>query len=236
MITKGLSLKTVLLHVILITISHIFPLVGKDRFLIQPCISIPVQPISRYSQGNTTLLMPDFHLPVRFSSLIEVYDTTLLSGAVQIFGTSPNFIINFAYLSIFISPTTPQELFNLRHASARNIVERIFGILKNRFAILQHNPSLTPKVQAHLPAALAALHNVIRKYDPKEIGSHIEELDVLEYDLDELDPEFQEDDKGELAKGPPKRAEKRDVERRRDEMAEQMWIQYQQVLQDRGDI
>ena len=180
--------------------------------------------------------MPDFHLPVRFSSLIEVYNTTLLSGTVQIFGTSPNFIINFAYLSIFISPTTPQELFNLRHASARNIVERIFGILKNRFAILQHNPSLTPKVQAHLPAALAALHNVIRKYDPKEIGSRIEELDVLEYNLDELDPEFQEDDKGELAKGPPKRAEKRDVERRRDEMAEQMWIQYQQVLQDRGDI
>jgi len=165
-----------------------------------------------------------------------VYDTTLLSGAMQIFGMLSNFIINFAYLSIFISPTTPQELFNLRHASARNIVERIFGILKNRFAILQHNPSLTPKVQAHLPAALAALHNVIRKYDPKEIGSRIEELDVLEYDLDELDPEFQEDDEGELAKGPPKRAEKRDVEKRRDEMANEMWIQYQQVLQDRGDI
>ena len=49
-------------------------------------------------------------------------------------------------IPLIISPTTPQELFNLRHASARNIVERIFGILKNRFAILQHNPSLTPKV------------------------------------------------------------------------------------------
>ena len=147
-----------------------------------------------------------------------------------------NFIINFAYLSIFISPTTPQELFNLRHASARNIIERIFGILKNRFAILQHNPSLTPKVQAHLPAALAALHNIIHKYDPEEIDSHIGELDVPEYDLDKLDPEPQEDTEGELAKGPPKRAEKKGIERRRDEMANQMWIQYQQVLQDRGDI
>jgi hypothetical protein len=165
--------------------------------------------------------MLDFHLLVHFLSLIEVYNTILLSGAVQIFGMSPIFITNFAYLSIFISPTTPQELFNLRHASAQNIVERIFGILKNRFAILQHNPSLTPKVQAHLPAALAALHNLICKYDP----------DVLEYDLDELDPEFQEDDEGELAKGPPKRAEKRDVEKRRDEMANE--IQYQQVLWDR---
>jgi len=139
-------------------------------------------------------------------------------------------------IPLIISPTTPQELFNLRHASARNIVERIFGILKNRFAILQHNPSLTPKVQAHLPAALAALHNVIRKYDPEEINRCIGELDVLEYDLDELDPELQDDAEGELAKGPPKRAEKKNVEKRRDEMANQMWIQYQQVLWEREDI
>jgi hypothetical protein len=26
-----------------------------------------------------------------------------------------------------------QELYNLRHASARNVVERIFGVLKERF-------------------------------------------------------------------------------------------------------
>ena len=46
----------------------------------------------------------------------------------------------------------------------------MFGILKNWFEILQHNPHLTPQVQAHLPAALAAIHNVVRKYDPGEIG------------------------------------------------------------------
>jgi hypothetical protein len=33
--------------------------------------------------------------------------------------------------SYIFSPKNPQELFNLRHASACNIVERIFGILKN---------------------------------------------------------------------------------------------------------
>jgi len=119
-----------------------------------------------------------------------------------------------------------QELFNLRHASAWNIVERIFGILKNRFGILQHNPSLTSKVQAHLPAALAALHNIICKYDPKEINRHIGELDVLEYDLDELNSELQDCTEGVLAKGPSKRAEKKNVEKRRVEMANQMWIQY----------
>jgi hypothetical protein len=31
------------------------------------------------------------------------------------------------------SPVNAQELYNLRHASARNVVERIFGVLKERF-------------------------------------------------------------------------------------------------------
>jgi hypothetical protein len=63
-------------------------------------------------------------------------------------------------------------------------------------------------------------------------------LDVEEHDLDELDPEpgLWDDSEGELAIGPPKRAEKKSVEKRRDEIAIQMWIQYQQVLQERGEI
>ena len=42
----------------------------------------------------------------------------------------------FLHSYILISPANAKELFNLRHASARNIIERMFGILKNRFAIL----------------------------------------------------------------------------------------------------
>ena len=41
----------------------------------------------------------------------------------------------------------------------------MFGILKNRFVILRHNPDLAPDIQARLPAALAALHNIICEYD-----------------------------------------------------------------------
>lgn len=143
-----------------------------------------------------------------------------------------------AHSYMFISTANLQELFNLWHASARNIVERIFGILKNQFAILQHNPDLTPKIQAHLPAALAALHNVIRKYDPDEIHDCIKKLDVPEFDINDLDPEpeLEKGTEGELAKGPPKQAERKGAERRRNEMAEHMWIQYQQVLHDRGEI
>ena len=63
-------------------------------------------------------------------------------------------------LIYIFSLANPQELFNLWHASAHNIIERMFSILKNQFAILQHNLHLTPQIQAHLPAALAAIHNI----------------------------------------------------------------------------
>lgn len=111
----------------------------------------------------------------------------------------------------------------------------MFGILKNQFQILQYNPHLTPKVQAHLPATLAAMHNVIQKYDPSEIEDHIKELEEAEdaeFLIDESDLQGEEGMEGELAQGPPKQA----ADKRRDNIAECMWIQYQQVLKERGEI
>ena len=66
-------------------------------------------------------------------------------------------------------PANPQELFNLRHASARNVIERIFGILKRRFRILLLSPEYDMGIQAQVPPALCALHNFIRYHDPSEI-------------------------------------------------------------------
>lgn len=37
-------------------------------------------------------------------------------------------------------PTNSKELFNLQHASLRNVIERSFGILKKRFGILLKVP------------------------------------------------------------------------------------------------
>jgi hypothetical protein len=34
-------------------------------------------------------------------------------------------------------PQTPKELYNLRHSRARNVVERTFGLLKKKWAILR---------------------------------------------------------------------------------------------------
>ncbi|XP_019190791.1 PREDICTED: uncharacterized protein LOC109185266 [Ipomoea nil] len=46
-------------------------------------------------------------------------------------------------------PTTPQEFFNMKHAAARNVIERCFGLLKMRWAILR-SPSFYPKLERAL--------------------------------------------------------------------------------------
>jgi hypothetical protein len=61
-----------------------------------------------------------------------------------------------------------KELFNLRHAQARNVIERVFGVLKNRFKILYFPPHYPLDFQVRIPVALSALHNFIRENDHDE--------------------------------------------------------------------
>lgn len=61
-----------------------------------------------------------------------------------------------------------KELFNLRHAQARNVIERIFGVLKQRFRILLLPPHYPLDFQARIPVALCALQNFIRENDSDE--------------------------------------------------------------------
>ncbi|KAF7367159.1 Transposon en spm sub-class [Mycena sanguinolenta] len=46
------------------------------------------------------------------------------------------------------SPQNPQELFNLRHAQARNVIERIFGVLKSRWGVLRAPLKYDMEIQA----------------------------------------------------------------------------------------
>ena len=58
-------------------------------------------------------------------------------------------------------PHSAEEYFNMRHARARNIVERCFGRLKGCWAILRA-PSYFPiKTQCRIIMACALLHNLI---------------------------------------------------------------------------
>ncbi|KAL9808897.1 putative harbinger transposase-derived nuclease domain-containing protein [Arabidopsis thaliana] len=60
-------------------------------------------------------------------------------------------------------PKTQNELFNLRHASLRNVIERIFGIFKSRFLIFKSAPPYPFKTQTEIVLACAGLHNFLRQ-------------------------------------------------------------------------
>ncbi|KAL6563574.1 hypothetical protein OROGR_002533 [Orobanche gracilis] len=59
-------------------------------------------------------------------------------------------------------PENAKELFNLRHASLRNVIERIFGIFKSRFTVFKTAPPFPYKTQPELVLACAGLHNFLR--------------------------------------------------------------------------
>ena len=120
-------------------------------------------------------------------------------------------------------PANREELYNLRHSSAQNAVERIFGILKRRFTILDCPPEYSMAVQVRIPPALAAVHNFIRIHDKDEIYKFGDNLE---------DQEPGDRHCGELAQGPTGCAEKTRAEIKRDGIAQAMWISYQEHVNE----
>ena len=60
------------------------------------------------------------------------------------------------------TPTNYKELFNLRHSSARNTIERAHGLLKKRWAILRKSSFYDKKTQVRIINACFILHNFVR--------------------------------------------------------------------------
>ncbi|THU80096.1 hypothetical protein K435DRAFT_561841, partial [Dendrothele bispora CBS 962.96] len=58
-------------------------------------------------------------------------------------------------------PQSKEELYNLRHAQLRNVIERIFGVVKRQWKIVRENCEYPFRVQSVMPLAIAALHNFI---------------------------------------------------------------------------
>ena len=109
-------------------------------------------------------------------------------------------------------PQNPKELFNLRHASLRNVIERTFGVLKNRFVILQKPPrQYSIRTQIKLVYALTGIHNFMNMHghDPEAESGRIG------------DPEGPEDEEPE-----GEETEDMSMAARRDEIAQLMWEDY----------
>ena len=75
-------------------------------------------------------------------------------------------------------PINYEEYFNIKHASARNVIERCFGLLKMCWTILR-SPFYYPiKTQNRIITACCLIHNLIRREmstDPIEDDLNINE-------------------------------------------------------------
>src|SRR5216684_3586444 len=157
-------------------------------------------------------------------SLIEMCGTICLNGIVPRKCTWFISCQSFA-LMFFPSPCNPKELFNLRHASACNVIEQIFGILKWCFRIFHYPPEYDMSVQALIPPALAALHNFIWQYDPEEIHMYDDD-ELIDFEMDPCQST------GVLGTGPATPDEMLRANERQDRIAGEMWAQYQHYLRD----
>ncbi|KAG6476907.1 protein ALP1-like [Zingiber officinale] len=113
-------------------------------------------------------------------------------------------------------PENPKELFNLRHSSLRNAIERAFGVLKNRFPILAEMSRYDVETVSEIVLGCCILHNFLVDFDPDE-----EIIAQVDRDLMNNEP-----DHG-LANGAIARGEDgRRGEILRDSIAAQMWNDY----------
>ena len=132
-------------------------------------------------------------------------------------------------------PADYKELFNLRHAVLRNVIERVFGVLKKRFPILNNMQAYTYQFQVKLVMVCFMLHNFIRTTETyedrfwKEADHEMEREGVRnaaaadENDSDEEDEEVAEE---EVAEGPGANASAAALKKWRDDMAKAMWEDY----------
>lgn len=111
-------------------------------------------------------------------------------------------------------PRNAKELFNLKHSSLRNVVERSFGVIKKRFPILVVMPSFHFPYQCELVSCCVLIHNFIRRNQ-----LYLDEFD----EEDEIVVEAQEHDPVVEEVGLVGNA----LNAWRDDIGNRMWLAYQ---------
>ncbi|XP_042499611.1 uncharacterized protein LOC122077805 [Macadamia integrifolia] len=86
---------------------------------------------------------------------------------------------------------TPKELFNHRHSSLLNVIERTFGVLKNKFQILQKMKGYRIEDQVSIVVACCGLHNYIKKQGIKD--DLFDEYGCEQNVIDQLNPPNHQD-------------------------------------------
>ena len=126
------------------------------------------------------------------------------------------------HTNLYTRPQIAKELFNLRHASLRNAIERIFGVLKRKFKILKTAPEYSIQTQVDIVLALTALFNFTRLRDGDIVDDYILRTEI---DTEDIQPTTLESIESTSIK-----AEARSMDILRDKIAEDMWKDYQQFI------
>jgi hypothetical protein len=100
----------------------------------------------------------------------------------------------------------------------QNIIEHIFGVLKQRFRILLIAPEYDLEVQAQISVALCAIHNFIQEHDLDE-GEIKEGRDPFNEDLGNEGEPIIPEPEGEIV-----------ASLLWNQIAQDMWDQYQELL------
>ncbi|XP_022851889.1 uncharacterized protein LOC111373569 [Olea europaea var. sylvestris] len=86
-----------------------------------------------------------------------------------------------------------REKFNFRHSSCKNVIERAFGVWKERWKILDRMPSYPFRTQVAIVVAMMGIHNFMRRsgvVDAAFTRAEVDE-DVAEVELPNVEDETQ---------------------------------------------
>lgn len=116
-------------------------------------------------------------------------------------------------------PETKEELFNLRHAQGRNMIEHLFGVLKKRFKILRQALEYALSLQVKVVRAIAAIYNFIR-----------DEVDETEFEQTFAEESQRNETSQQMEEGTMQVQDDAGMRAFREQLAERMWEDYQAYL------
>lgn len=122
-------------------------------------------------------------------------------------------------------PENAKELFNLRHSSLRNAIERIFGVVKRKYKILRLAPEYPVKTQARIVLACAAIHNFVKTEEGNDADRFLSTR-TNRRPRDTTPPVTYPSSDNEVSS--------QDMETFRDQLAGKMWADYVRYIRNGG--
>jgi len=122
-------------------------------------------------------------------------------------------------------PENYKELFNLRHASLRNVIERIFGVIKKKYQILRTPSEYSIETQTRIIIACCIVHNFVRSIEGVVADAWLD-TETQRGSSTNIQP---------VVGFPVGVVSSKKMDQFRDEIAKKMWEDYQDYL-TRGNI